>query len=870
MKVGIVAPAPVPYAPGGAERAWTGLQRALGRAGHAAEMVTRPFSESTLAEVVDGYLRFAALDLSGFDIVISSKYPAWIAPHPRHVVWMFHPLRGLYDTYHTFRLPPAVEPREPSLRALLRACAAAPERRALPEIAAAWEAAVADVGVDHPHLALPSPIGRAVVHWLDAAALSPREVVRHLALSRTVASRPGYLPPGVVPRIAYCPSDLPVAAPPSPSAPRHLFTVSRLDAAKRVELVVRAMASVPGDVPLLVGGSGPEADRLRAIAAGDRRVRFLGPVADADLPDLYAGSLAVPFTPLEEDYGLVTVEAFAAGAPVVTCDDSGGPAELVVDGSTGLVVRPAPRAVGAALARLVEHPEEALAMGAAGRRRAASITWERTVDLLLGTPRPHRAPAAGPSRAGPSRAGPSRAGRAGGAGEAGGAGGAGGAGAAGPAGRAAGGADVLSAARHEIHPDQSGTRPRRARRKIVVASTYRVSEARHGGQLRCFHLYGALARHVDVEVVALVDRPSDAGRTVMAPGFREVRIARSALHHARDEEVSLAAGVPASDIVAASDIDASPEYLAALGRALDGAEAVVLAHPYLLPALELLDRGVPFVYDAHNVEAALKATVLSDDRTGRRLLDLVRDVERRAVQGAVAVVACSPDDARTLRSLYGEPAGALVVVPNGTDARVDARGPEQRAERRARWLGYWRSTDPGRARVGHVAVFFASWHPPNLEAARVIIGLAPALPEVLFLLGGSHGDAFADGALPANVVLTGVVGNRARDDLLGLADVALNPMLSGSGTNLKVIEYLAHRAPVVSTPVGVRGLDLRDGEHLLVAPTGQLADAIRATLDDPVSAAARASAGRALVEASYDWRALGDRLAASVPGATGR
>ncbi|CAN5579512.1 hypothetical protein BH24ACT4_BH24ACT4_08260 [soil metagenome] len=257
MKVAIVAPTPVPFTRGGAERVWSGLHGALLAAGHDAELVKLPVRETTLAEVAAGYRAFAALDLEHFDVVISSKYPAWICPHPRHVLWMFHPLRGLYDTYHLFGLTTVPGPVEPATAAVLQAVGRPARREDVAEVLDRVEQAVAALGADHPDLALPGPVSRLVVHWLDRVALDPAEMSRHVALSRTVATRPGYLPDGVRPRVAYAPSDL---APPPDGAREpgtHLFTASRLDGPKRIDLLVRAMAHVPGDVELHIGGTGP-------------------------------------------------------------------------------------------------------------------------------------------------------------------------------------------------------------------------------------------------------------------------------------------------------------------------------------------------------------------------------------------------------------------------------------------------------------------------------------------------------------------------------------------------------------------------------------------------------------------------------------
>ena len=68
---------------------------------------------------------------------------------------------------------------------------------------------------------------------------------------------------------------------------------------------------------------------------------------------LYARCACVFYAPWDEDYGLVTLEAFHSGKPVVTTDDSGGVLEFVKDGETGLVTRPDPLAVAESLARLL-------------------------------------------------------------------------------------------------------------------------------------------------------------------------------------------------------------------------------------------------------------------------------------------------------------------------------------------------------------------------------------------------------------------------------------------------------------------------------------------------------------------------------------
>jgi glycosyltransferase involved in cell wall biosynthesis len=98
---------------------------------------------------------------------------------------------------------------------------------------------------------------------------------------------------------------------------------------------------------------------------------------------LYAKALAVPFVPLREDYGYVTIEAFLHGKPVVTCCDSGEPARIVEDGVTGFVCEPDPMAIARAFEKLAGQPRMARGMGEAGSRSIRHITWRNVARRLL-------------------------------------------------------------------------------------------------------------------------------------------------------------------------------------------------------------------------------------------------------------------------------------------------------------------------------------------------------------------------------------------------------------------------------------------------------------------------------------------------------
>jgi glycosyltransferase involved in cell wall biosynthesis len=91
----------------------------------------------------------------------------------------------------------------------------------------------------------------------------------------------------------------------------------------------------------------------------------------------------VVFTPLGEDYGFVTAEAFASGKPVITCPDSGGPTDLVTDGGNGLLVAADPAAIAGAMRRLADDSVLCERLGAAAARDAAAMSWPHVVQRLV-------------------------------------------------------------------------------------------------------------------------------------------------------------------------------------------------------------------------------------------------------------------------------------------------------------------------------------------------------------------------------------------------------------------------------------------------------------------------------------------------------
>jgi len=338
-----VCTAQEPFVHGGNEVLVEGLAAALRARGHRVAEVALPFKWYPRESFIGSVLAWRLLDLSEangvpIDLAICTRFPSYVVHHPRKVIWLVHQYRQAYDWFGTPLSDLSATPEDTRFRRWL----AALDRQTIGE-------------------------ARAVF------AIS-RNVAARLQRFNSLAATPLYPPlrPGFH------------AGP----AGDYVLHLSRLDAAKRVDLLLRAAALVPRDPPLryIIAGEGPDRRALEDLARGlglGERVQFRGRVSDAEAADLYAGARAVYYAPVDEDYGFSTVEAFASGKPVITTADAGGVLEFVEDGVTGLVSPPEPARVAESLARLAADTALSARLGHAGQARVAPIQWDGVVDTLL-------------------------------------------------------------------------------------------------------------------------------------------------------------------------------------------------------------------------------------------------------------------------------------------------------------------------------------------------------------------------------------------------------------------------------------------------------------------------------------------------------
>jgi glycosyltransferase involved in cell wall biosynthesis len=337
-----ICTAQVPFVYGGNEVLVDGLRDALVARGHKVAMISLPYKWYPRKQVVSSALAWRLIDITEadgqkVDLAICTKWPSYVVKHPRKVVWLVHQFRQIYDWFGTPMSDFTGTPEDVRVR------------RTLME--------------------------------MDKRALG--ESKRIFTISRNVASRLKRFN-GLEGTPLYPPLRSGLQLEPGPYGD-YILSVNRLDAAKRIDLLLDALASASG-TKAVIAGTGPEAANLKRKAAElgiAGRVEFTGFAPDEDVSRLYANARAVYYAPIDEDYGYGTIEGMAAARPVITTNDSGGVLEFVEDGQTGLVTPPDAKAIGASFARVMSNEQEVARMGLAGRALVEGINWDGIVDALL-------------------------------------------------------------------------------------------------------------------------------------------------------------------------------------------------------------------------------------------------------------------------------------------------------------------------------------------------------------------------------------------------------------------------------------------------------------------------------------------------------
>src|SRR5450755_4775991 len=361
--------------------------------------------------------------------------------------------------------------------------------------------------------------------------------------------------------------------------------------------------------------------------------------------------------------------------------------------------------------------------------------------------------------------------------------------------------------------------------RILVANFFPAFHPpRSGGEQRYYYLYHYLSRNFDVTLLSPTYSKHALEVVTFSPTFREHRVPKDQVFDRLHWKLGTEGiGPECSAYVVSLAAGTDTQYGRSFDALVSDADLVIHESPFTFP----YDRSVgtdgkPRIYNAYNVEHRLASQLLRG-RAGQKAVEFIRLLEQSLVNASSFVFATCEEERSLFVSDFGVDSERVALIPNGFEPTA--------ADSAAIALPPLGNVD-GKP----YTIFMGSAHPPNVEAALFIVQqLAPAMPEVEFRLIGSV-CTHLPSTLPRNVKSLGFVEEPEKRRQLGHCRAALNPLFSGAGTNLKMFDYMAAGAPIVSTPIGARGLATENGVDAYIATSQHFGETLRMVLGDRPSA----------------------------------
>ena len=243
------------------------------------------------------------------------------------------------------------------------------------------------------------------------------------------------------------------------------------------------------------------------------------------------------------------------------------------------------------------------------------------------------------------------------------------------------------------------------------------------------------------------------------------------------------------------------KYLKRLRMLVSLSDIVVFEGPWQFPLVMDMLENKFIVYDAHNVEYSL--------RNGNKFQDECKLIEGGLLSRANIVLSVTKQDISIFKDIYDLDQSKFYFAPHIINIPQIS------------WKGF---------ESNHV-VFIGSIYGPNNEAILKILDLAKIFPQLIFdVIGNVRVTKLKK---TSNLILHGTVDDKTKDRIMSNSLLALNPVTEGSGRNLKMLDYLAHGLPIISTPIGVRGFKEYDiSKAIVVSEIDNFPEMIKQFLDD--------------------------------------
>ncbi|NSW92675.1 MAG: glycosyltransferase [Firmicutes bacterium] len=395
--------------------------------------------------------------------------------------------------------------------------------------------------------------------------------------------------------------------------------------------------------------------------------------------------------------------------------------------------------------------------------------------------------------------------------------------------------------------------------RVTVLDMQPIDPPTGGGRIRLLGLYHGLGERFPTTYIGTYDWPGPSKRQhKLSATLEEIDIPLSKAHFEVSEKWKyFFGGRTVIDTAFPLMAHLSPEFIEGAKSFIKKSDIVIFSHPWVYPLVrETIDLSKQLiVYDSHNFEGMLRTELLDDGGFGTEIAKHVVTTEYELSHRADIILACSKEDCQYFNQIYGVDDEKIIEVPNGVFSTILTPPTPDQKELAKISLKL----------RGKIAIFLGSAYGPNIEAVKFICyQLAPYLPDLNFVICGGVSDAVEVDALKKksgqNIHFTGFVSDELKLKYLWAADIGINPMFSGSGTNIKMFDFMSVGLPIVATQIGARGIDTGSPPAFIVSDVKNFLKSIERVLSDKSLASQLGKRARETVESQYSWEKISSSL----------
>ncbi|MCL2661924.1 MAG: glycosyltransferase [Oscillospiraceae bacterium] len=392
------------------------------------------------------------------------------------------------------------------------------------------------------------------------------------------------------------------------------------------------------------------------------------------------------------------------------------------------------------------------------------------------------------------------------------------------------------------------------RKRILTVNFYDILHVNHGGGSFCVRgLQSALSKWFDITLVSYHDEYDIySSRIWINKNLCVASIPKPDTLRDTEKRFYREEGFEKVDIFFDPSLPAT-RYYADFVELMDpiyeiaaDSDILITEHPYTYRLLKQAAPGKCIWYRAHNVEYDYKNKAWQHCESKEALLNEVYDLEKECCDGCDLILTITEKDAERFHMLYNVPKSKLLNISAGIDTSFFVLP----SEREKLSMDYEES-----------AFFISSYAEASADAARRVSALAIKTPNIMYYIAGSVCGAIKQCDAPGNLCLLGMISDEQKIKYLIQADFALNLIDSGSGMNIKMLEYFAYGLPTITTEFGLRGISAKDGTHCITTCLKNVEDTVKSFCEMGDSARDTvAKNAYELVKSDYSWNACVDRI----------